>query len=148
MSLNGNEKKRWKVWLSLSNPLFSLQVGMATEWRWIGERDSFFRNHTMHSYLGLFTRRSCWRSSTKLGRNTRVIVFVLTLLPTTREKGDEHCVRLPHVYSNRTPYWMEALWKITQYTFEWWSILQTSQRSSHEDFDELKFKNEQLCGLK
>ena len=29
---------------------------------------------------------------------------------------------------------------MTQYTYEWWSILQISQRSSHEGFDELKFK--------
>ena len=31
MSLNGDEKKRWKVWLSLSTLLFSLQVGTATK---------------------------------------------------------------------------------------------------------------------
>ena len=29
---------------------------------------------------------------------------------------------------------------MTQYTYEWWWILQTSQKLSHEDFDKIKLK--------
>ena len=62
------------------------------------------------------------RSSTKLGRNTRVIVSSwppLQVLPATREKGDEHCVRMSPVH------WTPAEWRICK---RWLNIRSSSSR--------------------
>ena len=139
------------VTLSLSTPPPSLQVDMATKcvpgptwmgtsWR-MGLISAFFS--PMHCYPGLFGTRSRWCSSTKLGRNTRVVVSVLTSAPAPFSDQGERRWTLhqdaPCLFGSNTC-WMEALGKMTQYTYECWWILRTSQRSSHEGFEELKFK--------
>ena len=109
---------------------------------------TFFRNHARTIWCTATLAFSPEghadaHQSTKLGRNTRVIVSVLTSTPAPSSDQEERRWTLHHdapcLFGSNTC-WMEALGKMTQYTYECWWILQTSQRSSHEGFEELKFK--------
>ena len=161
MSLNGDEKRRWKVWLSLSTPPPSLQVGTATKCApgptWMGMdwgkgliSAFFFCNHarTMRctATLAFSPEGHTDAHQPKLGRNTSDS-FRPDPLPATREKGDEHCIRMPHVYSDRTP----AEWRLCE---KWLNIPSSGSWYFRPPKDHLMKTlmnsnlNEQLCALK
>ena len=151
MSWKDDEKKQWKVCLSL---FYSTATKCVPGPTWMetdrgkGLISTFFRNHARTIWCTATLAFSPEghadaHQSTKLGRNTRVIVSVLTSTPAPSSDQEERRWTLHHdapcLFGSNTC-WMEALGKMTQYTYECWWILQTSQRSSHEGFEELKFK--------
>ena len=135
-SLNDDEKRRWKVQLSLFTPLLSLQVGTATKcvpgptWMGMGwgkELISAFFFVIMRGPYDALLPWPFWQKVTltlinQAGKKHQSDKFLswppLQLLSATREKGDEHCVWMPHVCLDQTP----AEWKL----WERWLNIRTS----------------------